>query len=134
MSKLTAAKIKGLTKRGAYCDGGGLYLQVALGGSKSWIQRIMVKGKRRNIGLGGYPVISLADARELSFELRRSVAKGDDPLAKKNKMMTFREMMLETLEKKRTESGHSEVVEKNWRGRLRYARSPGMGRAENKHD
>ena len=117
MSKLTAAKIKGLTKRGAYCDGGGLYLQVALGGSKSWIQRIVVKGKRRNIGLGGYPVISLADAREISIDIRRSVAKGDDPVAKKNKMLTFSEAMQLTLEKKRSE-WTSAVVEKNWRGRL----------------
>lgn len=117
MSKLTAAKIKGLTKRGAYCDSGGLYLQVAKGGSKSWIQRIMVNGKRKNIGLGGFQVISISKARELSLKTRLEVAEGNDPTAKKLKMLSFREAMQLTLEKKRGE-WTSAVVEKNWQGRL----------------
>ena len=59
---LTNAKIKKLTTWRMYGDGNGLYLQVAKGGSKSWIQRIVINGKRRNIGLGGYPLI-ISDLR-----------------------------------------------------------------------
>ena len=44
-------------------DGGTLYLNVAPGGSKSWVQRVSIDGKRHDIGLGGFPVVSLAMAR-----------------------------------------------------------------------
>ena len=53
MAKLTVAKIRALTKPGMYGDGGTLFLRVARGGSKSWIQRLAIDGKRRDIGLGG---------------------------------------------------------------------------------
>ena len=52
MSKLTAAKIKSISKPRRYGDGGTLFLNVALGGSKSWIQRLTIKGRRHDIGLG----------------------------------------------------------------------------------
>ena len=47
-------------------DGGGLYLQVAPAGSKSWIFRFSLAGKRREMGLGPYPGVSLAAARQLA--------------------------------------------------------------------
>ncbi len=74
-------------------DGGTLYLNVAPGGSKSWIQRVIIKGRRHDIGLGGYPVVSLADARDKAFENRRLIQRGGDPLAEKRKadVPTFRQ-------------------------------------------
>ena len=53
MASLTAAKIKNISDPGMYGDGGTLYLRVAPGGSKSWIQRLTIEGKRCDIGLGG---------------------------------------------------------------------------------
>lgn len=85
MGKLTAAKIKSISKTGRYGDGGTLFLNVALGGSKSWIQRLTIKGRRHDIGLGPWPVISLQEARERAFENRRAVAHGRDPVVEKKK-------------------------------------------------
>ena len=92
MAKLTAAKVKNLSKPGMHGDGGTLFLNFAPGGSKNWIQRITINGKRRDVGLGGFPVVSLAEARNKAFENRRAVAQGRDPLAEKRKakLPTFR--------------------------------------------
>jgi hypothetical protein len=65
---------------GSYADGGGLYLQVAPGGSKSWIFRYQRAGRRREFGLGGTGAVSLAQAREKAIEARRLLAAGSDPI------------------------------------------------------
>lgn len=71
MSKLTAAKVKAITRTGLHGDGGTLYLNIAPGGSKSWGQRLTVNSRRRDIGLGGFPLVSLAEARDKAFDNRR---------------------------------------------------------------
>ena len=83
MGKLTAVKVKAISTPGRHGDGGTLFLVVAPGGSKSWVQRITVNAVRRDIGLGGWPAISLQEARERAFENRRAVAHGRNPLAEK---------------------------------------------------
>jgi len=52
-------------------DGGGLYLRVAAAGSRSWVFRFQLAGKRRDMGLGSYPEISLAEARSRATEHRK---------------------------------------------------------------
>ena len=66
---------------------------VGNGSSKSWIQRITILGKRRDIGLGGFPAVSLAQARQRAGENRVAVAEGHDPTVKEVKVVipTFRE-------------------------------------------
>ena len=59
MGKLTIAKLKALSTPGLHGDGGTLYLRVAPAGSKSWIQRLTVAGRRRDVGLGPWPLVSL---------------------------------------------------------------------------
>ena len=81
MSKLNVGKIRALNAPGLFGDGGTLYLRVAPTGSKSWIQRLVVHGRRRDLGLGGYPLVSLAEAREAAFENRRLARRGLDPVA-----------------------------------------------------
>ena len=71
MKRLTNTKIQAITKQGRHGDGNGLYLFVARGGSKSWVQRVVIHGKRRDIGLGGFPQVSLADARLVAAYNRR---------------------------------------------------------------
>ena len=58
MAKLTALSAKTLSKPGRHGDGDGLYLNVSHSGSKSWVQRIVIHGRRRDIGLGSYPAVS----------------------------------------------------------------------------
>ena len=92
---LTHAKVKALETPGRYGDGGGLYLNVAKGGSKSWVQRIAIDGRRRDVGLGGFPTVSLAKARERASQNRDAIADGRDPVAEKRTpkpaVPTFRE-------------------------------------------
>ena len=78
---LSNAKVKALKDPGKHSDGLGLVLNISKGGTKSWIQRITVKGKRKDIGLGGYPKVSLKQAREWRDSNRALVAIGRAPLS-----------------------------------------------------
>ena len=81
--RLTAATVRSLTATGFYPDGQGLYLKIDNGGAKRWIQRLVIQGKRRDIGLGSTSVKGLADAREEALTNRKLARSGGDPLAAK---------------------------------------------------
>ena len=100
MLQLTVAKVKSIANPGRYGDGAGLYLNVTPSGSRSWVQRIVIKGRRRDIGLGGFPAVGLARARSLTVANRTAVAEGRDPMAEKRKpsVPTFREAARQTYE------------------------------------
>ena len=68
---------------GKHYDEHGLILRVRPTGSKHWVQRIVIRGKRRDIGLGSYPLVSLAEARDLAFENRKLARAGGDPVAER---------------------------------------------------
>lgn len=78
---LNAARVRTLTKPGRHADGNGLYLLVEASGARRWVLRTMVHGKRRDIGLGGAKLVSLAEARDLAQQYRRIARDGGDPLA-----------------------------------------------------
>ena len=84
MSNLTKAKCNALTRPGLPGDGGGLYLLVKSTGGKPWIQRITIQGKRRDLGLGSFPHVTLSKARAAALN-RATVADGGDPLAGKRR-------------------------------------------------
>ena len=115
MGNLTAAKLKALSTPGLHGDGGTLFLRVAPGGSKSWIQRLTVGGKRRDIGLGGWPLVTLAEARDQAFENRRLARRGGDPLADKRRAAapTFREAAERTFEANRARWRNNKTTS-NW--------------------
>ena len=84
MGRMTVKRIEATTKPGFYGDGDTLYLRVSPRGTKSWVQRVVVPdGKRHDIGLGGFPVVSLAKARRRAFDNRVSIADGRNPFAEK---------------------------------------------------
>jgi integrase len=85
MGALNKAKIDRLTTKGRYADGDGLYLVVRESGTRAWILRTVVKGRRTDIGLGGLDTVSLADARELAAEKRKQAKAGSDPVHDKRK-------------------------------------------------
>lgn len=72
---------------GVHADAGqkGLYLHVAESGSRSWLLRTVVHGRRREIGLGSLEWVSLAEARELARELRGVARTGGDPIAHRDR-------------------------------------------------
>ncbi|MDA0653924.1 MAG: integrase arm-type DNA-binding domain-containing protein [Proteobacteria bacterium] len=78
--KLTALAVARAKRRGLYSDGGGLYLQVASSGARSWIFRYQTAGRRHYMGLGGAAAVSLADARQKAGEARRVLGAGNDPI------------------------------------------------------
>ncbi len=80
MAALSAATLRTLVKPGAYGDGGGLYLRVQSAHGRAWIFRYKRAGKTRLMGLGSYPEIGLADAREAAAAARKLLAHAVDPL------------------------------------------------------
>ena len=98
--RLTQAVCKSLAhsrKRGAdrhpVRDGSGLLLVIQPSGAKSWIQRLAINGHQHDLGLGGFPLISLAKAKQKALENRRHARMGGDPLALKRQTAapTFRD-------------------------------------------
>ncbi len=107
LSALTVSRIK---QDGRYAVGGvdGLCLRVT-GASRSWVLRVMIDAKRSDIGLGGFPDISLAEAREKAREFRKQIRDGINPIAErqtkrsraklqKEKIKTFHECALAYIE------------------------------------
>ena len=93
-NKLTARFVATVTDPGKYHDAGGLglYLRVMPGGSKQWVQRIVSRGRRMEMGLGSPPVVTLAKAREEALENKRHAREGRDPLQMKREaaaVLTF---------------------------------------------
>ena len=98
---------------GRYADGNGLYLFVQPSGTRSWIQRLVVRGRRRELGLGSLALVSLAEAREKALVNRKLAREGGDPLAEKRRtegIPSFAEAASRVLEQKRD----------GWRGRRHH--------------
>ena len=83
---LSAAFVRTVNQPGRYGDGRGGYglsllVKPRSNGrlSKTWSQRVRLHGRVTNIGLGAYPIISLAEARKKALENRRTIEKGLDP-------------------------------------------------------
>jgi integrase len=78
--RLTAISTKSLRDKGLYADGNGLYLRITESGTKGWIFRFALKGRRRDMGIGTLSQISLATARNLAEEFQRLLKQGIDPI------------------------------------------------------
>ena len=123
MARLTAARAKSITNPGLYRADTTLYLRVAPAGSKQWVQRIMIHGHRHDLGLGPFPLVSLAKARERALENRVAVHEGRNPLAEKRAaqrraaLPTFRQAAQETYSMLRPR-WRSAKVAANWMQQL----------------
>ncbi|MGF6313935.1 tyrosine-type recombinase/integrase [Pseudomonas frederiksbergensis] len=81
MGKLNPKQVENLTEPGTYEDGDGLRLVVKPTGRKSWLLRFQLAGRRREMGLGSYPEVSLKKARKDASDKRGQLSDGVDPLA-----------------------------------------------------
>ena len=79
-NKLTAVAIRSASRPGLYGDGHGLYLQVSVFGTKSWLFRYMIDGAARKMGLGALHTVSLAEARKRAAEARLQAHDRVDPI------------------------------------------------------
>lgn len=80
---LTVQFVKSVRDPGKYFDGHGLFLRVQPNGQRQWVQRIMIRGKRCELGLGNPALVSLARAREAALANRTVAASGGDPIRAK---------------------------------------------------
>ena len=80
---LSAAFVRTVAEPGKYFDGQGLFLKVDKSGAKRWVQRINIRGKRTEMGLGSALLVSLAEARGIALENRKNARAGGDPLRAK---------------------------------------------------
>jgi len=83
--EMTALAVSRLMQPGRWAVGGteGLALQISEAGTRSWVLRMMVAGKRREMGLGGYPSVPLPDARKAAAEARSQFSDGGDAIAER---------------------------------------------------
>jgi integrase len=102
---LTSVRVNKLSVPGRYGDGNGLYLIVDPSGAKRWVLRTVVHGVRRDIGLGGLRLVSLAEARTKAHEYRRLAREGGDPIEARRQakatVPTFADAARSTLEQRR---------------------------------
>jgi integrase len=138
--ELTALDVRRLKARGTHAVGGvaGLLLQITTTGARSWILRTMVGDKRREIGLGAYPDVTLAQAREKARGTRQTVEEGRDPVAERAAARsaliaargletTFDEATRRFLESKSSEWRNPKHAAQ-WETTLRTYASPNIGK------
>ena len=146
--ELSALAVSRLKTDGRHPVGGvdGLYLRVA-GNSRAWVARLSVgtrldkrgqlQNHRRDIGLGSYPEISLAEAREKATEMRKQIRNGTDPIEQKKQARqarileiahskTFRDCAEVILERKATELKNAKHLAQ-WRATLETYAYPLIG-------
>lgn len=135
ISKTTGKPYNGLHPVGGVA---GLLMQVTPTGAKSWIYRTTVGGKRRNIGLGGFPDVTLAGAREKAREYRELIERGIDPveqrqaarqslIAERNKTLTFDDAARQFLAVKSREFKNPKHVQQ-WENTLSTYANPVIGK------
>ena len=129
IQQLTAQQVKRITEPGRYFDGLGLYLNVSDTGAKSWVQRLMIQGKPREVGHGGYPLVGLAEARQMAFNFKKSARADGDPLAERHQdrgVPTFAEAAAAVLELNRP-SWRNEKHAAQWQSTLETYAFPRLG-------
>ena len=128
MAKSLTAEFVRSARPGRYYDEHGLMLRVRPTGSRHWIWRGTVRGRRVDLGLGGYPYTSLAEARKKAFEYRKLARDGGDPRAPMAAAPTFEDALEEVLAIQRPSWRPGSRSETQWRASLRTHALPRLGR------
>ena len=80
---LTAQFVKTACEPGKRFDGHGLFLRMQPNGARPWVQRIVIRGKRYELGLGNPALVSLAEAGDAALKNRKLAQSGGDPIRAK---------------------------------------------------
>ena len=127
-NQLTTRKVRSLGP-GQHTDGGGLMLRVHPSGGKSWVLRLTIEGTRRHFGLGSYPEVGLAEARDRAAEMRQRARSGLDPVPEpeaRTETPSFAEVAKDVIEL-RSPTWTSERHATQWRESLRLHVLPHIG-------
>ena len=137
-ARLSASFVRATQIPGRYGDGRGGFglsllvkdsLSVPGRRSKSWSQRLRIDGKPFNIGLGAYPIVTLAEAREIALENARAVRRGHDPRsARKNTVPTFAQALDAVIDLHSASWRARGRSEKQWRASMETYALPRLGR------
>lgn len=132
--RLSAAFVKTCNTPGRYGDGRGgfglsLLVKAAITGgvTKSWAQRMSITGQEFNVGLGAFPIVALARARELALANVRLIEGGGDPRVKTPTIPTFEECLKQTFDMLRP-GWKNAKTEKNLRAVMGEYVLPAIGR------
>ena len=125
---LTAVKVRTEKRPGRYADGNGLYLLVDRTGNKRWVQRLTIRGRRTDLGLGSWRMVSLSEAREKAFVNRKLARTGGDPRAEKSRetIPTFKEAVERVIALRHPDWRHPKTA-KRWEATLRTYAYPYFG-------
>ena len=131
---LTAAFVRTVKRLGAYGEGPGghglvLRVKPRAGGGvrKHWVQRLRIGGKAVNIGLGAYPVVSLAQARDKALANRSAVAQGKDPRRKAAAIPTVAQASEQVIDLQRLTWKNPSLEARIWRSSFRDHVFPHLG-------
>lgn len=137
--ELSALEVGRLKATGLHAVGGvsGLHLQITVAGARSWILRATVGAKRRDMGLGGFPDVTLSGARDKARAARQKIAEGVDPIeenraarsamiASQASAKTFRQCALAYIDAKESE-WHNPKHRKQWLSTLEAYAFPILG-------
>ena len=129
---LTAAFVRSISRPGRYGDGRGghglsLLVKLTANGrwSKTWAQRLRISGRTVSLGLGSYPAVSLALARERALANRQAVEEGRDP--RRRHAVTFAEAMAAVVDLHRPNWKPTSNTEQQWRSLLARHIDPTIG-------
>lgn len=131
LNALTQMRARNLDA-GKYADGQGLWLIKRSKGAGKWIVRLVIRGKRREMGLGPWPDVSIAEARERAAEARKAVRDGSDPIVERAKqrqapkVVTLAEAAQGCFEAKKAELKNANAI-KRWLGLLKNHVLPKIG-------
>ena len=113
---------------GSYVDGNGLMLRVRDSGSRSWVQRIMVHGRRVDIGLGNAELVSLADARRAAADNRAVARTGGDPRKARTISFAKAEPMAMAEKAETWRAGTASKSQRDWRSTMDAYVLPQLGK------
>lgn len=126
---LSERTVRAAKAPGRYFDGQGLFLIVEPSGAKRWAQRLTVGGRRQELGLGGYPVVSLKMARDAAIQNRREARNGENPKTTRRQargVPTFAEAERKVFELRRG-GWKGEKHAKDWAESMRLHVLPRLG-------
>ena len=126
-SKLTEGFVRSVTRPGKYFDQNGLLLRVRPSGSKQWIWRGTLLGRRIERGLGGYPSTSLAEAQQKAIVCRKLARAGKDPRAASPPVPTLAEAVETIIALRRNSWQPGSRTEAQWRESFRNHVMPKLG-------
>jgi len=136
--EMSALEVRRIQSPGRYSVGGvdGLMLDVKQTGTKSWVLRATIGNRRRTMGLGSYPDVTLSRAREKARKAREMIEQGIDPIEERDKhrrelggrrSMSFKEATRRCFEKKSTEF-RSRKHAQNWISSVEIYAFPVIGK------